>query len=160
MSTAWSLLLAGTALGALTPWLVRDDAVEFADATTPAAASPTPAAASPAAEQGTLVAPTAATTPASDRSRELQLPDGSTMPTLNGATDAPSMKDYWGPFPWSPIVGTERSSAGLDWYRHADGSYSTTQMVWRSDLGRMAAMTRVAHPGPTPAAVANSPARR
>ena len=38
--------------------------------------------------------------------------------------------------------------AGLDWYKHADGSYSTTQMVMRSDLGRMAAMTRVAHPGP------------
>lgn len=86
--------------------------------------------------------------------RKLELPDGTVVDALNGAVDAPPMKDYWGPFKWSPIVGVERSSAGLDWYKHADGSYSTTQMVMRTDLGRMAAMTRVAHPGPAPAATA------
>lgn len=86
--------------------------------------------------------------------RKLELPDGTLVDALNGAVDAPPMKDYWGPFKWSPIVGVERSSAGLDWYKHADGSYSTTQMVMRTDLGRMAAMTRVAHPGPAPAKTA------
>ena len=96
------------------------------------------------------VAPTRpeATEQASEVNRSLELPDGTFVDALNGVVDAPSMKDYWGPFPWSPIVGVERSDAGLDWYKHADGSYSTTQMVMRSDLGRMAAMTRVAHPGP------------
>jgi hypothetical protein len=83
-------------------------------------------------------------------SKRLELPDGTFVATLNGAVDAPSMKDFWGPFDWSPIVGTERSSAGVDWYEHADGSFSTTEMVWRPDLGRKAAMTRVAHPGPAP----------
>ena len=89
--------------------------------------------------------------------RELQLPDGTSVPTLNDAVDAAPLAVYWGSSPWSPIVGIERSDAGLDWYRHADGSYSTTQMVWRKDLGRSAAMTRVAHPGPVsaPAAPAN-----
>ncbi|MCB9878191.1 MAG: hypothetical protein H6835_11385 [Planctomycetes bacterium] len=82
------------------------------------------------------------------RAEQMQLPDGTFVPALNGAVDAAPLKDFWGPFPWSPIVGVERSAAGLDWYRHADGSYSTTQMVWRPDLGREAAMTRVAHPGP------------
>lgn len=84
----------------------------------------------------------------------VELPDGTFVKALNGATDAPSMKDFWGPFDWSPIIGVEANSAGLDWYKHADGSYSTTQMVMRPDLGRMAAMTRVAHPGPSPAATA------
>ena len=86
--------------------------------------------------------------PAEDRSHLLELPDGSSCATLNGAVDAAPLGTYWGPQPWSPIVAIERSSAGIDWYRHADGSFSTTQMVWRKDLGRMAAMTRVAHPGP------------
>ena len=82
----------------------------------------------------------------------LLLPDGSTVPALNGAVDAEPLATFWGPFPWSPIVGVERNDQGVDWYKHADGSYSTTQMVWRPDLGRHAAMTRVAHPGATPPA--------
>lgn len=134
-----------------------------AEPTAAAIQTPTPVVAmapqEPAVPASAKVMPTApaAPTPVADRSHLLELPDGSSMPTLNGAVDAAPLATYWGPFPWSPIVATERSDAGLDWYRHADGSYSTTQMVWRSDLGRMAAMTRVAHPGPTPATTA--PAR-
>lgn len=115
------------------------------------AAQDAPEAAAPATGQ---LAPPPAAPATADRSRLLELPDGTSVPTLNGATDAAPLTHYWGTQPWSPIVGVERSEAGLDWYRHADGSYSTTQMVWRSDLGRMAAMTRVAHPGPAPAAAA------
>jgi hypothetical protein len=90
---------------------------------------------------------------ADDEARALLLlPDGSTVPTLNGALDAEPLATFWGPFPWSPIVGVERNDQGIDWYKHADGSYSTTQMVWRQDLGRRAAMTRVAHPGAAPPA--------
>lgn len=89
-----------------------------------------------------------------DRSRELELPDGTFVPALNGSVGATKLAEFWGPLPWSPIAGVERSSAGIDWYRHEDGSYSTTQMVWRKDLGRYEAMTRIAHPGPAPAPVA------
>lgn len=124
----------------------------------PAAGAPSGSEAPPAATaaaRGSTVHRSAATepppAPPAAPSRDLLLPDGTTMPTLNGATDAEPLATYWGPFPWSPIVGVERNDQGLDWYRHADGSYSTTQMVWRQDLGRMAAMTRVAHPGAAPA---------
>lgn len=86
-----------------------------------------------------------------DHSRQLELPDGSFVAALNGAVEAAPLQQYWGPFDWSPITGVVRAGP-IDWYQHADGSFSTTQMVWRSDLGRMAAMTRVAHPGPAPAA--------
>jgi hypothetical protein len=113
-------------------------------------ATPAPAAGAPSGSEAPPAA-TAAARGSTVPSRDLLLPDGTTMPTLNGATDAEPLATYWGPFPWSPIVGVERNDQGLDWYRHADGSYSTTQMVWRQDLGRMAAMTRVAHPGAAPA---------
>ena len=55
---------------------------------------------------------------------------------LNGATGAMRLAAAWGPHPWSPIVTVERSDAGVDWYVHADGSRSTTEMKWRPDLGR------------------------
>lgn len=86
------------------------------------------------------------------------LPDGTRTAMLNGATDAPPLGEYWGTtVPWSPIVGIERNDQGVDWYRHQNGSYSTTQVVWRSDLQRHMAMTRVAHPAP---AAAPAPAAR
>ncbi|MFN6193165.1 MAG: hypothetical protein ACK5BN_05010 [Planctomycetota bacterium] len=120
--------------------------------TTPAVPAPASPAVGSAPERtrGNAAAPT--TAPTSAGSRDLLLPDGSTVPALNGAVDAEPLATFWGPFPWSPIVGVERNDQGVDWYKHADGSYSTTQMVWRPDLGRHAAMTRVAHPGATPPA--------
>ena len=79
-------------------------------------------------------------------------PDGATAAATKApfAVDAAPLQQYWDPFYWSPITGVVRAGP-IDWYKHADGSFSTTQMVWRSDLGRMAVMTRVAHPGPAPA---------
>lgn len=139
----------------LAPWLLRDAPLSTVT-TAPTVANTIPtAAATTAPATGSLAAPRslpAASAP--EGNRELQLPDGSVVPTLNDAVDAAPIAQFWGSQPWSPIVGVERSSAGLDWYKHADGSYSTTQMVWRSDLGRHAAMTRVAHPGPVPAPAA------
>jgi hypothetical protein len=124
-----------------------------------------PAAAAPvaAAEQPTIAAAAAAghvqrapaAKPASpEPSRRLELPDGTSVPALNDAIDAAPLQQFWGNWPWSPIIGVVRGANGIDWYEHADGSCSTTQMVWRSDLGRHLAMTRVAHPGPAPAAPA------
>lgn len=139
----------------LTPWLLRSAPQPTVPATPTAAITSPTAAVTTAPATGSLAAPRsqpAASAPSG--SRELQLPDGSVVPTLNDAVDAAPIAQFWGSQPWSPIVGVERSSAGLDWYKHADGSYSTTQMVWRSDLGRHAAMTRVAHPGPVPAPAA------
>lgn len=125
----------------------------------PAAATSDTATASdvdaPAPLTGSVAPDARPTTPApgEDRSRLLELPDGSFVQTLNGAVDAAPLATFWGPKPWSPIVGVQRSEAGVEWYEHANGSFSTTQMVWRPDLGRYDAMTRVAHVGPTPGAV-------
>jgi hypothetical protein len=118
--------------------------------------APPPPPAAPARGRLATAPPTAA--PAADHRRELLLPDGTYVPTLNGATDAAPLHEYWGPREWSPIVAVERNDAGVDWYRHANGSYSTTEMVMRSDLGRLAALTRVAHIGQAP--VAPAPARK
>jgi hypothetical protein len=47
-------------------------------------------------------------------------------------------------------VCVERSDLGVDWYVHADGTRTTTEMKWRSDLGRLDAMTRIAVPNGEP----------
>ena len=73
------------------------------------------------------------------------LPSGENVPALNGVNE--SVKLLWPTdLPYSPIVGTQREVDGLEWYVHADGSRSTTQMVFRSDVGRKVAMSVVANP--------------
>lgn len=91
-----------------------------------------------------LTPPTPVRTP-SDRSRMLQLPDGSFVPALNGAIDPPAIS-WPSDKPWSPIVGREIDTVGKEWYVHADGTKTITDMVWRSDLGRKDGFTGVNHP--------------
>ena len=75
----------------------------------------------------------------------LLFPDGSRLPALNGAIDPPPVR--WDPsVPYAEVVRRERDGRGVDWYVHADGTYSTTQMAWRSDLGREVGTTLVARP--------------
>lgn len=114
------------------------------------APAPPPEASAMAPAPATAAAAAPAPAPTGDRRCELGLPDGTFVPALNGAAGARPLAAAWGNWPWSPIVGTERTDAGVEWYVHADGSRSTTEMKWRSDLGRLDAMTRVAHPGPQP----------
>jgi len=83
-----------------------------------------------------------------DRSALVELPDGTFVPTLNGATGALSLRECWGTRPWSPIERVDRSDVGVDWYVHEDGTRTTTEMKWRADLGRQDAMTRIAVPLP------------
>jgi len=91
----------------------------------------------------------------------LKLPDGSEVAPLNGVKQPAAM--VWQNPQWSPIVGTEHSN-GIDWYVHADGTRTTTVMLWRSDLGRTDAITWSFHPReavPTaPLPPATSPAGR
>ena len=143
--------LACAALASAAPWFSSRPQAAPSGCALPESKPPAPAPA-PAAEVAAVER--AKESSSVDHSRELELPDGTFVPALNGAVGATKVAEFWGPLPWSPIVGVERSSAGVDWYRHEDGSYSTTQMVWRKDLGRYEAMTRVAHPGPAPAPVA------
>jgi hypothetical protein len=150
-ATGYALVAVAVAsLAWLRPEQPKAAAAPQAPAAAPPSAPSAEVAVGGAPRRGDEPAAAPASTATEGGSRELLLPDGSKALTLNGATDADPLATFWGPFPWSPIVGVERNDQGLDWYKHADGSYSTTQMVWRQDLGRHAAMTRVAHPGVAP----------
>ena len=93
-------------------------------------------------------------TKADQTAAHLSLPDGTFVRCLNGATGAPPLSQHWGTRPWSPIIEIERSDRGVDWYVHADGTRTTTEMKWRQDLGRYDAMTRIAVPMGEPPAIA------
>ncbi|MCA8977642.1 MAG: hypothetical protein KDC98_23155, partial [Planctomycetes bacterium] len=47
-----------------------------------------------------------------------------------------------------PVVALVVDADGWEWYEHADGTMSTTAMVFRSDLGRKDATSVVASPTP------------
>jgi hypothetical protein len=105
----------------------------------------TPAA--PVPEVGQL--PAASPEPDGAAAEMWLMPDGTHVAPLNGATAARPLAEAWPPgVPYSPIVRIERSPVGVAWYVPADGSKSTTEMKWRSDLGRMDAVTRLARPTP------------
>lgn len=156
------LLLTIAALAGASLWLAKDSSTDTtppsakafvgaAAVTTPAAATDVPARAS--GELTPAIAPPDDTTP--DRERQLELPDGTFVATLNGATNAKPIAEFWGSqIPWSPIVGIELNDQGVAWYRHENGSYSTTETKWDSAGKRHVTLTRVAHQGPAAPAVA------
>lgn len=75
--------------------------------------------------------------------QRLRMPDGSFVPTLNGVKNPAAI--VWGNQPYSPIV-RKQIDPHCEWYLHADGTYTTTVMTWRSDLGREDAVTLCLHP--------------
>lgn len=83
-------------------------------------------------------------TPPADRSAYIELPDGTFAPALNGVRNAPAMR-WTADEPFAPIVGKE-TYEGVEWYSHADGSKSTTRVVFRTDLDHDAPVTSVATP--------------
>lgn len=131
-----AMLAAGCALSLW--WLPRGEQA----APTP----PRPAAPQPAAAEPPVVPPVPVTPPDAAGATQgmLVFPDGSTAPFLNGVTGAPAPVWEAGR-PFAPIVG-KKTINGIDYYVHADNSTSTTMMVWRPDLGRYDAATRVEHP--------------
>lgn len=153
MAREAALLVTLAALGGASLWLRVGEQPPPA---APAAPGAAPAALPPVPATAPAVAAPIPEPPPADRSKYLELPDGSFVPTLNGATNVAPLAKFWGSqVPWSPIVGIERNDQGIDWYRHENGSYSTTQMVLVSRSGRQSyePMTRVGHRGP-----ANTPA--
>lgn len=95
---------------------------------------------------------------APDPGGSLRLPDGSYVPNLNGVGD--QMVLNWPErLPFSPIVGRVTDSFGIERYLHADGSQSTTRLVYRRDLGRMDSMVTVSNPRPV-AALRSAAGRR
>ncbi len=100
--------------------------VEPAPVATPASqpegprSAPTPAVAAEAAPAQPSAVPTAAA-PA-----QLQFPDGTSAPALNGVTE--SVKLVWNDRPFSPVK-EKIVDRGWEWYVHEDGSHSTVKMV-------------------------------
>ena len=80
--------------------------------------------------------------PAQDNEPHVTYPDGSMWPALNGVKK-PAAVTWPAGHPFAPVVSKFRDSLGLEFYRHADGSLSTTQMMFRKDLGRDDAITQV-----------------
>jgi hypothetical protein len=72
--------------------------------------------------------------PAPEPTRAVTMPDGSTLPVLNGAYGAkpPIWPDD---LPYSPPVRTAIADDGIEWYVH-DGFVWTTRNAFRQDLGR------------------------
>jgi len=81
-----------------------------------------------------------------ERARMLELPNHEFVAALNGVRNPPAM-EWPADRPFSPIIGRVRTTE-LEWYVHADGTRSTTQMSFRTELGRFDAVTTVAHPAP------------
>ncbi len=144
------LLMTLAALAGGSLWL-RGSAAAPTEHTTAPAASTIAAAAATTAAVGDLSPAAAVAAPAAapDRSRQLELPDGTFVEALNGATNPKPLAEFWGSqVPWSPIVGIEHNDQGVAWFRHANGSYSTTETRWDRAGKRHVTLTRVAHQGP------------
>jgi hypothetical protein len=99
----------------------------------------------PAQPPQPVQAPVQAPQPAAAQPKMLRFPDGSLREPLNGVTD-PKPVDWPAQIPYAPVVGRMRDAQGLEWYRHADGSRTTTQMFFHQQLGKMVPMTRVENP--------------
>jgi len=76
------------------------------------------------------------------------MPDGKSLPPLNGAIDPPRPRWQRGR-PYSPVVGTVRLADGRDAYLHADGTRTITFQQFRKDLNREVAVTAVSSPVPS-----------
>jgi len=74
----------------------------------------------------------------------LQLPNGKSVPILNGAYGA---KNGWpSQVPYSPIIKVDIDQNGERYYLHADGSQTKTLNVTNSVTGKTIACTQVSNP--------------
>ncbi len=74
----------------------------------------------------------------------LQLPNGKSVPILNGAYGA---KNGWpSEIPYSPIIKVDIDGKGERYYLHADGSQTKTINVRNSVSGKSIACTQVSNP--------------
>lgn len=95
------------------------------------------------AEPAPVAAPAAAASAGT-----MQFPDGSSRPALNGATQA--LEVPWpAARPWSPIVETVHHG-GTDWYRHADGTFTTTIVRIEEVSGKELQIPLCCTPRPSP----------
>lgn len=129
------VLLALATLGAVT-WLLR-----------PGPGTPPPALVDPASRPASSVESLTvvrATRDPLELLDSIRFPDGSYLPPLNGAKGRVVMTWPAGR-PFSPVVGKIGGGQSEEWYRHADGTLSTTVVKFRSDLGREDVLCQIAN---------------
>lgn len=106
---------------------------------------PAPAVASPVVADAHAGAP-ATKPPVAGKQGTMRFPDGSTRPALNGVTEV--LEIPWpSDRPWSPVVEQVQHN-DVDWFRHADGSFSTTIVRKEEVSGRMVQMPLCFTPAP------------
>jgi hypothetical protein len=138
LATAWWQPFAGTPPS---PSTAGPIAVAPADSSNDATAAPVP---TPPSHEP-------ATTSATDS--VLTLPDGTTVSARNGVAH-PAPMSWSRDVPFAPIVATVAADytghGRLEWYRHADGTMTTTVMIDARTAGvqRRKPVTIVAHPLP------------
>lgn len=145
MAGLGGLVLLGA--GGFAAWAVRGEAVTPVPAVTTRVVAPELAAAAAIAPPVDLAtAPAAA--PAKPAAAALRLPDGTTVAALNGVTI--DLEVPWpAGVPWSPIVGREWNG-GTEFYRHADGSFTTTIVRTETVSGRELQIPLCYTPKPAP----------
>jgi hypothetical protein len=93
------------------------------DGARPAAEAPRATAVAPAAAPAPV--PASAHAAPAPAAAAMHYPDGSTMPLLNGVRDPVTIA--WPPgYPFAKVVETVTDDQHRQWYRHADGSWTTT----------------------------------
>ena len=131
-------------LALVTAWLVfgPDNSAELNTPTKSNLSPPEPNGAEIAPARAVLTRPTPTT--AAETNVLLTMPDGLRLPPLNGVEQ--SADPVWPrDRPYSPVTGT-RLVDGVEYYTHGDGTLTTTQYLWRTDLDRYDATTVVKHP--------------
>ncbi len=63
-------------------------------------------------------------------------PDGTWLPPLNGVKFAPHACPWPKDIPYSPVIKIVTGDKGIQWYIHADGSHSGTQLAPTEQGGR------------------------
>ncbi len=97
---------------------------------------PTPVAtAATAAVSAPAIAPAVAAAP------QITFPDGSQRPVLNGVTESVALQ-WPADASYSPVVATVRDG-DTEWFRHRDGSWSTTLRLLDQATGNYVTMSPV-----------------
>ncbi|MEY4674277.1 MAG: hypothetical protein RL148_2061 [Planctomycetota bacterium] len=120
------LLVLGLVAAGLLAWVVWSGPVQQeADAPAPTAPGTQVGTGAPVVAEAAVPHVEPAKTAAAP-APQMQFPDGSVAPALNGVTE--SVKLVWNDRPYSPIR-TKVVDRGWEWYVHEDGSHSTVKMV-------------------------------
>jgi hypothetical protein len=76
-------------------------------------------------------------------------PDGTTLTALNGVT-VPLRIDWPGNRPYAAVVEVVTNDNGVAFYKHADGSFSTTLQRIETVSGKLVQFAQTYTPGPAP----------